>query len=273
MGKANDHVVFKNDHPADCDRPACDDMMSKLKKAAQAAAAATAAPPTPTANTKSTPVVVDSPGGPLGSADLGRSTWGLLHSMVREWYLSTKSLAEAYKATRKLMLVVFHCLLNKAAWYPEQPTVDDKKSMVRFFSALARFYPCPWYVHTCAVIYVWSSSTHDAVLVISLCLPPHLLGPRGWLCCCCTRCAHDFRDNLKTVPVQADTRQDLCQWLCRQHNLVNTKLGKPIFACDMPSLDRRWRQQNNNDDDETTEDAGSSNTSSSSSSTRDSDHH
>jgi hypothetical protein len=87
MGKANDHVVFKNDHPADCDRPACDDMMSKLKKAAQAAAAATA-PPTTT--TKSTPVVVvDSGGGPLGSADLGRSTWGLLHSMVREWYLCT----------------------------------------------------------------------------------------------------------------------------------------------------------------------------------------
>jgi hypothetical protein len=99
MGKANDHGVVKNDPTVDCDRPACDDMMSKLKKAAQAAATA---PPSPTA-TKSS--AADS-GGPLGSADLGRSTWGLLHSMVREWYLCTKSLAAArtQKATRKLML-------------------------------------------------------------------------------------------------------------------------------------------------------------------------
>jgi hypothetical protein len=87
MGKANDHGVLKND-PADCDRPACDDMMSKLKKAAQAAAVATA-PAAPQEATITTPKVDNFSGRPLGSADLGRSTWGLLHSMVRDSCLCT----------------------------------------------------------------------------------------------------------------------------------------------------------------------------------------
>lgn len=62
MGKMED---FLKD-TTDCDRPACDDMMSKLKKAAQAAAKKTKK--------------MDCP---LGTADMGRSSWGLLHSMVR----------------------------------------------------------------------------------------------------------------------------------------------------------------------------------------------
>jgi hypothetical protein len=60
-----------NHHHTDCDRPACDDMMNKLQKAAQAAGKTMA--------TKKTKKKVDCP---LGTADLGRSSWGLLHSMV-----------------------------------------------------------------------------------------------------------------------------------------------------------------------------------------------
>jgi FAD-linked sulfhydryl oxidase len=30
-------------------------------------------------------------------------------------------------------------------------------------------------------------------------------------------------------------------WLCKQHNVVNEKLGKPAFACDFAALDARWR--------------------------------
>jgi FAD-linked sulfhydryl oxidase len=30
-------------------------------------------------------------------------------------------------------------------------------------------------------------------------------------------------------------------WLCRQHNVVNAKLGKPAFPCDFAALDARWR--------------------------------
>ena len=31
-------------------------------------------------------------------------------------------------------------------------------------------------------------------------------------------------------------------WLCEQHNLVNEKLGKDLFKCDMNTLDERWRK-------------------------------
>jgi FAD-linked sulfhydryl oxidase len=33
-------------------------------------------------------------------------------------------------------------------------------------------------------------------------------------------------------------------WLCEQHNLVNEKLGKELFMCDMKTLDERWRKSN-----------------------------
>jgi hypothetical protein len=49
---------------------------------------------------------------PPTSAKLGRSTWTLLHTM--------------------------------AAWYPDEPSKAEQTSMKRFFSALGRFYPCPW---------------------------------------------------------------------------------------------------------------------------------
>jgi mitochondrial FAD-linked sulfhydryl oxidase len=38
------------------------------------------------------------------------------------------------------------------------------------------------------------------------------------------------------------SRKELCQWLCEQHNLVNLKLGKQPFSCDMSILDERWRR-------------------------------
>jgi hypothetical protein len=77
MGKAaNDGFPYQGDN--DCDRPACDDMMTKLKRAAQAAAAESSTT-TKTKKKAPSPSVVECP---LGSAELGRSSWGLLHSMV-----------------------------------------------------------------------------------------------------------------------------------------------------------------------------------------------
>ena len=40
------------------------------------------------------------------------------------------------------------------------------------------------------------------------------------------------------------SRKDLCTWLCEQHNIVNEKLGKPMFDCSMKNLDKRWRKNN-----------------------------
>lgn len=57
----------------------------------------------------------------------------------------------------------------------------------------------------------------------------------------CTYCAEDFQMNLLNKPVKTESRKDLSQWLCEQHNFVNKKLGKSQYPCDMKSLDERWR--------------------------------
>lgn len=140
----------------DCERPACDDVKQALPKSMeelQAMAQKHAA------NKK-----VECP---PRSAELGRSSWKLLHAMT--------------------------------AWYPDKPTVDEQKKMTGFFQALALFYPCVW-------------------------------------------CAEDFQKEIKKTPPATETRQDLCLWLCDQHNRVNKKLGKPLFECTMQNLDERWRK-------------------------------
>lgn len=58
----------------------------------------------------------------------------------------------------------------------------------------------------------------------------------------CTWCATDFQKNLEKSPVQISSRKDLCVWLCEQHNVVNRKIGKASYPCDMKTLDERWRK-------------------------------
>ncbi|CAB9507956.1 linked sulfhydryl oxidase ALR [Seminavis robusta] len=58
----------------------------------------------------------------------------------------------------------------------------------------------------------------------------------------CTWCAQDFQQSIQEKPIQTASREDLCIWLCEQHNIVNKKLGKPIFKCDIKGLDERWRK-------------------------------
>lgn len=58
----------------------------------------------------------------------------------------------------------------------------------------------------------------------------------------CTYCALDFQENLHKHPIKVQTRDELCIWLCQQHNKVNQKLGKDTFPCTMRKLDERWRK-------------------------------
>ena len=58
----------------------------------------------------------------------------------------------------------------------------------------------------------------------------------------CTTCARDFQQNIEQYPPKTNSRIDLAQWMCFQHNLVNEKLGKKKYPCDMKTLDRRWRE-------------------------------
>jgi hypothetical protein len=85
----------------DCDRPACDDIKNALPSSLQDLEAMSKK------HAASRKVQC-----PPRSAEIGRSSWNLLHSM--------------------------------AAWYPDQPTPEQGEKMTNFMSALAEFYPCTW---------------------------------------------------------------------------------------------------------------------------------
>lgn len=44
---------------------------------------------------------------------------------------------------------------------------------------------------------------------------------------------------LKADPPQVESQHSLSQWLCKLHNRVNVKIGKPEFDCS--KVNERWR--------------------------------
>ena len=56
----------------------------------------------------------------------------------------------------------------------------------------------------------------------------------------CEHCAADFREDMGREPPDVRSRESLALWLCRRHNEVNEKLGKPMFPCVLKDLDARW---------------------------------
>ena len=57
----------------------------------------------------------------------------------------------------------------------------------------------------------------------------------------CSYCAEDFQNCIKKDPPTVDSRESLSIWLCEQHNKVNNKIGKPLFSCDIKTLDEKWK--------------------------------
>ncbi|XP_067001139.1 FAD-linked sulfhydryl oxidase ALR [Anabrus simplex] len=55
----------------------------------------------------------------------------------------------------------------------------------------------------------------------------------------CEHCAEDLRNQLKVTPPETQSQEDLSQWLCRIHNNINLRLGKPEFDCS--KVNERWR--------------------------------
>ncbi|KAJ6638829.1 FAD-linked sulfhydryl oxidase ALR [Pseudolycoriella hygida] len=119
---------------------------------------------TPNTSTVNSNDTTNRHGCPYDKDDLGRSTWGLLHTM--------------------------------AANYPEIPSKEEISNVSAFFSIFAKVYPCDM-------------------------------------------CAKDFQMELIKEPVEATSQHSLSQWLCRMHNKVNNKLGKPLFDCRL--VNERWR--------------------------------
>ncbi|XP_055350500.1 FAD-linked sulfhydryl oxidase ALR-like [Paramacrobiotus metropolitanus] len=54
----------------------------------------------------------------------------------------------------------------------------------------------------------------------------------------CWYCAKDLREDMKDDVPDTASRSRFSQWMCRIHNRVNRKLGKPLFDC--AKVDERW---------------------------------
>ena len=55
----------------------------------------------------------------------------------------------------------------------------------------------------------------------------------------CEECAEHLRSWMTSHPPITSSSQALSLWLCRAHNEVNSRLGKPIFPCN--KVWERWR--------------------------------
>jgi FAD-linked sulfhydryl oxidase len=54
----------------------------------------------------------------------------------------------------------------------------------------------------------------------------------------CGDCAQHFQKLLNDHPPKVSNHDEFAGWLCSAHNVVNKRLGKPIFDCS--KVDERW---------------------------------
>lgn len=48
----------------------------------------------------------------------------------------------------------------------------------------------------------------------------------------CRECADHYKKEFEKIPIKLDNNRQLSQWVCIQHNNVNSRLGKKLFDCD-----------------------------------------
>mmetsp|Transcript_27703 Transcript_27703/g.108657 ORF Transcript_27703/g.108657 Transcript_27703/m.108657 type:complete len:148 (-) Transcript_27703:1032-1475(-) len=56
----------------------------------------------------------------------------------------------------------------------------------------------------------------------------------------CLECREHFAQFVADNPLNCSSRNELLIWTCRAHNEVNKRNRKPLFPCDVSSLDGRW---------------------------------
>ena len=104
----------------------------------------------------SKPPIMSKMGNATLKAELGRSSWKLLHTM------SVK--------------------------FPLKPSADEKEAYHDFLNLFSRLYPCG-------------------------------------------DCASHFQQVLLRFPPRLNSRQEIAEWTCEAHNVVNDRLGKPNYNC------------------------------------------
>jgi len=55
----------------------------------------------------------------------------------------------------------------------------------------------------------------------------------------CSACGSDMQEQMKVTPLNPKSQSSISQWLCKIHNEVNKKLGKPEFDCRL--VNQRWK--------------------------------
>ncbi len=112
-----------------------------------------------------------------------------------------------------------------AAHYPRSPSLYEQAHAANFFRAVAALYPC---THCRDDFH--AAVAHDpprrvtAPLHVGAAVPAPLQAAEA-----------------AGAARRVESRESLAVWLCGQHNVVNKKLGKPLFPCDFAALDARWR--------------------------------
>lgn len=56
----------------------------------------------------------------------------------------------------------------------------------------------------------------------------------------CPDCSAHFREMIKEHPPDVSSNWNLSIWFCKVHNIVNERLGKPQFPCDIESIKTKW---------------------------------
>lgn len=93
---------------------------------------------------------------------------------------------------------------------------------------------CHVYIHVMSVLKIWAKSKHD--------------DSRDrdddvnfkWNDESDDSCDFSFFPfRLKEEPIKLNSSEEFSQWLCRLHNKVNVKIGKPVFDCS--KVNERWR--------------------------------
>ncbi|OAG29452.1 mitochondrial FAD-linked sulfhydryl oxidase [Nematocida displodere] len=54
----------------------------------------------------------------------------------------------------------------------------------------------------------------------------------------CDECRGHFTELVKNFSPKVSSQEEFSEWLCEAHNIVNRRLGKPVFNC--KRLDERW---------------------------------
>lgn len=55
----------------------------------------------------------------------------------------------------------------------------------------------------------------------------------------CEFCAVDLQKDLQKLPPDVSSQEAFSKWMCQLHNMVNKKLGKQEFDCNL--VQQRWR--------------------------------